>query len=147
MKLLAAIDLARSAPAVLRETRAWTRRLAAELVLLHVADPDPDFRGYGAQSENLHLAATHRVQRAEKQLEAFAVEFRKDGLDTTALLVQGAVAESILREADRLHADAILMGVHARGPGHESFIGGTARQVVGQSSRPVILVPPPAPAP
>ena len=103
--------------------------------------------GSGVYSRLKFESGAHRVQRAQKQLEAAAIEFRKDNLDTTALLVQGAVAESILREADRLHADAILMGVHARGLGHESFIGGTARQVVSQSTRPVILVPAPVAAP
>ena len=147
MKVLVALDLARSTPAVYREARVWARRLAAELLLLHVADPDPDFIGYGARSENLRLAAEHKLRNSRQQLEALAIELRKDGLDANALLVQGAAAEAILREAGNFHADAILMGVHARGPVKEPFIGATARQILHEAGRPVILIPPPAPAP
>ena len=43
MKLLAALDLADTTPAVLRETRAWADRLRAAVWLPHVAEPDPDF--------------------------------------------------------------------------------------------------------
>ena len=116
MKLLVALDLARSTPAVYREARVWARRLAAELLLLHVTDPDPDFIGYGAGPESVRLAVAHKFTRAHQRIETLATELRKEGfVATTALLIQGATAETILREADRLGADVILMGTRARG--------------------------------
>ncbi len=143
MKLLAALDLSYSTPAVLREARVWTRRLSAELLLLHVADPDPDFIGYGAGPESSRLAVAHKFQRAQKQIEALAVELRKDGLDTTALLLQEVdVADTILREADRLHVDAIVIGTHARGTAHVMFIGSISKSVILKATRTVILVSP-----
>jgi nucleotide-binding universal stress UspA family protein len=143
MKLLAALDLSPSAPAVLREARVWARRLSAELILIHVADPDPDFVGRGAGLESLRLAVAHKFQRAQKQLEALAIELRQDGVDATALLLQeGDTADTILREAERLHADAILMGTHARGAAHAMFIGSVSKQVLLHATRPVVLIPP-----
>lgn len=114
MKLLAALDLSRTTPDVLREARNWARRLSAELFLIHVAEPDPDFIGYGAGPESVRLAVAHKFQRAHQQIEALAVELRQDGLNATALLVQGPTAETILREADKLSVDAIIMGTRAR---------------------------------
>jgi nucleotide-binding universal stress UspA family protein len=142
MKLLVALDMSRSTPAVFREARLWARRLSAELLLLHVAAPDPDFIGYGTRSENLHLVAEHKVRNARQQLEALAIDLRKDGLPANGLLIQGLPAESILLEADSFHADAILMGAHARGPLKDPFIGSVTRQVLHRAGRPVILVPP-----
>ena len=142
MKLLAALDLSRSTPAVLRETILWARRLSAELILLHVAPPDPDFIGYGARSENTRLASTYKTQRAGEQLEGLAIELRKDGIRTDALLVQGDVAAMILQEADRLHIDAILMGTHARAATSGPYVSSVTRQVLHRAARPVILIPP-----
>ena len=141
MKLLAALDLSVTTPAVLREARAWARRLSAELILIHVAEPDPDFVGYGAGPESVRLAVAHKFQRAHVQLEAAAKELRQDGVDTTALLLQGATAESILREADRLSADAILMGTRAHGALRQLIVGSVSKAVIQQSTRPVLLVP------
>lgn len=141
MKLLAALDLSRSSPAVLRETILWARRLSAELILLHVAPPDPDFVGYDARSENIRLASTYKTQHAENQLEALAIELRKDGIRTNALLVQGDVAAMILQETDRLHIDAILMGTHARATTSGPYVGSVTRQVLHCAARPVILIP------
>ena len=96
MKVLAALDLDRTTPDVLREARLWTRRLGAELFLIHVADPDPDFIGYGAGPESVRLAVAHKFTRAHQRIEALATELRKEGfVATTALLIQGATAETM----------------------------------------------------
>ena len=142
MKLLAALDLASSTPAVLREARNWARRLSAELILIHVAEPDPDFIGYGAGPESVRLAVAHKFTRAHQQIEALAVELRKDGIDAKALLIQGATAETILREADNLSVDAILMGTRAHGAIHDLMVGSVSKEVLRHSSRPVVLIPP-----
>ena len=142
MKLLAALDLAVSTPVVLREARAWAKRLSAELYIIHVTEPDPDFVGYGAGPESVRLAVAHKFQRAHQQIEAAALELRKDGINATALLIQGATAESILLEAERLHVDAILMGTRARGPIRDLLLGSVSKLVLQQSTRPVLLIPP-----
>ena len=142
MKVLAALDLARTTPDVLREARIWARRLSAELILIHVADPDPDFIGYGAGPESVRLAVAHKFTRAHQRLEALSVELRKEGLDATALLLQGATAETILREAERLSADVVLMGTRARSAVRELFVGSVSKEVLRQSTRPVLLIPP-----
>ena len=142
MKVLAALDLARTTPDVLREARIWARRLSAELILIHVAEPDPDFIGYGAGPESVRLAVAHKFTRAHQRIEALSVELRKEGLDATALLLQGATAETILREAERLSADVVLMGTRARGAVRELFVGSVSKEVLRQSTRPVLLIPP-----
>ena len=147
MKVLAALDLDRTTPDVLREARLWTRRLGAELFLIHVADPDPDFIGYGAGPESVRLAVAHKFTRAHQRMEALATELRKEGLvATTALLIQGATAETILREADRLAADLIVLGTRARGALRSLLLGSVSKQVVAGSTRPVLLIPPRADA-
>ena len=142
MKVLAALDLDRTTPDVLREARLWTRRLGAELFLIHVAEPDPDFVGYGAGPESVRLAVAHKFHRAHLQIEAAAVELRQENVNTTALLLQGATAETILREADRLGVDAILMGTRAHGSIRDLLLGSVSKEVLRQSTRPVLLIPP-----
>ena len=142
MKLLAALDLSTTTPAVLREARNWSRRLSAQLILLHVAAPDPDFIGYQVGPDTVRDEMARTFQRGHRQLEAAAVELRKDGIDTIAIYLQGPTAETILREADKLSVDAILMGTRAHGALHEWIVGSVSKGVLHQSTRPVLLVPP-----
>lgn len=142
MKLLAALDLSTTTPAVLREARSWARRLSAQLYLVHVAAPDPDFIGYKAGPDTVRDAMARTFHREHQQIEAAAVEMRKEGIDTTALLLQGPTAESILKEAGKLSVDAILMGTRGRGAIHDLIVGSVSKQVLHKSTRPVLLVPP-----
>jgi nucleotide-binding universal stress UspA family protein len=142
MKLLAALDLSTTTPAVLREARSWARRLSAELFLVHVAEPNPDFIGYAPGPDTVRDAIARKFHREHQQLEAAAVELRKDGVNATALLLQGPTAETILKEADKLHVDAILMGTRGHGAIHDLIVGSTSKGVLHKSTRPVLLVPP-----
>jgi len=142
MKIMAALDLTTTTPAVLREARMWARRLDAQLYLIHVTEPDPDFVGYGAGPESVRLAVAHKFTRAHKQLEQAAAELRQEGIDTTALLLQGATIETILRESNNLSVDAILMGSRAHGSLHEILVGSVSKGVLQKSTRPLLLIPP-----
>lgn len=142
MRLLAALDFAETTSAVLREARVWAIRLGAELWLIHVAEPDPDFVGYGPGPDTLRGAIAEKFYREHRQIEAAARELRGAGVETTALLLQGPTADTILREADRLGVDAILMGAGGHGAIHDFLLGSVSRQVIRQSVRPVLLIPP-----
>jgi len=142
MKILAALDLSTTTPTVLREARMWARRLEAQLYLIHVTEPDPDFVGYGAGPESVRLAVAHKFTRAHTQIEQAAAELRKEGIDTTALLLQGPTVETILRESDNLSVDTILMGSRAHGSLHKILVGSISKGVLQKSTRPILLIPP-----
>ncbi len=142
MKILAALDLSSTTPAVMREARMWARRLEAELFLIHVTEPDPDFVGYGPGPESVRLAVAHKFTRAHKQIEKAAEELRQEGIDTTALLLQGPTVETILRESNRLSVDAILMGARAHSSLHDMLVGSVSKGVLQKSTRPMLLIPP-----
>ena len=74
MKLLAALDFSPATPAVLREARAWALRLHAQLWLIHVAEPDPDFIGYKAGPDTVRDAMARKFHREHQQLETAAKE-------------------------------------------------------------------------
>ena len=141
MKILAALDLAETTPAVVKEARDWAR-LGAKLWLLHVVEPNPDSIGIPTDPDTVRdaLARQLRIQRA--RLEELAQDLRQDGIEASTLLVQGPLSATILKEADKLGVNAILMGSHARGQLHELLIGTTRRGVLRHATRPVLLIPP-----
>lgn len=142
MKLLVALDFSSTTPVVLQEARTWADRLKAKLWLIHVAEPDPDFIGYKAGPDTVRGAMAGKFHREHQQIEAAAQELRQAGVEVTALLLQGPTAETILKEADHLGVDAILMGTRARGAIREFLVGSTSKAVLHKSTRPVLLIPP-----
>jgi nucleotide-binding universal stress UspA family protein len=128
--ILSAVDrVAAAAP----ETRIW---------LLHVAEPDPSFIGYDAGPDTVRDQVAAEYRRERQQLQACAERLRADGRDVTALVVQGAIADTILGEADKLEAGLIVMGSHGYGTIAELIVGGVSKVVLRKARCPVLIIPP-----
>ncbi|MCK7593037.1 universal stress protein [Pseudomarimonas salicorniae] len=141
MKLLVALDLSGSSAQVLEVAKGMARATAASLWLLHVAEPEPDFVGYeaGPQVVRDQVAEAHR--RDHGQIQAHARALRDEGMEVTALQIQGSIAQAILDEAERLAVDLIIMGTHGHGAVFDLIVGSTSQAVLRSSALPVLLVP------
>ena len=141
MKLLAAIDLSSSTQAIVDQVIDLAVSLPASVWVLHVADPEPDFVGYdvGPQSERDAMAEKYHHEHAE--LQAIAEGMRNTGLQTTALLVQGPTAETILQEAVKLEVDIIIVGSHGHGAVYQALVGSVSEAVLRNCVVPVLVVP------
>jgi nucleotide-binding universal stress UspA family protein len=128
--ILAAIDrISAAAP----ETRVW---------LLHVAEPDPSFVGYEAGPAVVRDQVAAEYRRERQQLQALAERLDRPGREVTALVVQGAIADTVLAEAGRLGIDLIVMGSHGYGALAELIVGGVSKVVLKKAPCPVLIIPP-----
>ena len=128
--ILAAVDrIAAAAP----ETRVW---------LLHVAEPDPSFVGYEAGPAVVRDQVAAEYRRERQQLQALAERLDRPGREVTALVVQGAIADTVLAEASRLGIDLIVMGSHGYGALAELIVGGVSKVVLKKAPCPVLIIPP-----
>ena len=142
MNLLVAVDFTPTSERVLQVARELAERDGGRILLLHVAEPDPDFVGYeaGPQVVRDQVADEFRTQR--KALQEMAELLRSAGIDTTPLVVQGATADTILDQARRSEARYIVMGSHGRGAVYGLLIGSVSEAVIRRSAVPVVVVPP-----
>lgn len=141
MRLLVPMDLSSATERVLSSAIKLSRAMSAEVWLLHVAAPEPEFIGYGAGSATVRDQVAHEHRDEHRQLQAHAQALRDLGVDCTALTIQGPTAQSILREAARLGADLILMATHGHGAVFDLLVGSISHDVLRQSSIPVVMVP------
>lgn len=65
------------------------------------------------------------------------------GLEVTARLVTGQVESAVEQEAEKFHADLIVMATHARSGFARVRLGSVADAVVRQATVPVLLIKPP----
>lgn len=140
MTLLVAVDFS----AVTDRQIAAVQRVATpgrEIHVLHVAEPDPDFVGYegGPAVVRDQVAAEFRQER--QQVQALAGSLREAGFEATALVVQGPTVETILAQADRLGAVAIVVGSHGHGSLFDLVVGSVSAGVIRRSEVPVLVVP------
>jgi nucleotide-binding universal stress UspA family protein len=139
--ILAAIDFSDVSTRVIEQAVEISQSFAGKLWLVHVTDPDPDFIGYGTgpQTERDWRA---KILRDEHQyIQQQALELDRQGINVTPLLIQGATAEAILKEALKLKADLIVIGSHGHNSFYNALVGSVSEQVIRKATCPVLIIP------
>lgn len=140
MSLLVAVDFS----AVTERQVAAVERLAApgrEIHVLHVAEPDPDFVGFEGGPGTVRDQIAAEFRQEHRQVQALANHLREAGFDATGLLVQGPTVATILEQAERLAAHAIVVGSHGRGAIFDLVVGSVSAGVIRKAHVPVLVVP------
>lgn len=84
-------------------------------------------------------------EKQPSQLEALAAGLSRQGVSSSAHERDGTVVEEILRAADELAVNLIVMGSHGHGSVYNLLVGSVTEGVLQAAGRPVLLVPAPAP--
>lgn len=141
MKLLVAIDFSEITKRILEKVEQIALKTNAKVWLIHVAQPDPDFIGYdvGPDSERKFMADKFRDQHIK--IQEFSERIKEKGVDITPLLVQGPTIETIIKEAEKLNADMIVVGSHGHGTMFHILVGSISQGLLKQSPVPLLIIP------
>lgn len=154
--VLYATDLSKNSAYVFRYAITTAKRHDAKIHILHVFEISPSAEAalvlhMGAEGmERLRKERIEEMtQRIQKRLQEFAKRELRDQpetLDRVASInvVIGDPATEILRHADKLNTDIIIMGTHGKGIISYTFLGSVAERVLRRSRRPVYVIPLPA---
>jgi len=151
MKLLVGVDLSESTETLVQQAEKLATAVSAKVWLLHVAKPDsadfyiagyePYTSGLEEDPQSLRDSLAKRFREEHRRIQEIADRLRKAGLDATALLVQGATVETILKEASKLEVNMIVVGSHGQGALYQFLVGSVSEGVLRKSTCPVVVVP------
>ena len=144
--ILAAVDFSPVATDVVARAAELAKAFGATLWLVHVAAPDPDFVGYDSGPQSVRRTVAAELHDVHRRLQELSAELRTTGLECTGLLVQGSTQETIVREAERLEADLIVLGSHGYGAIRRALLGSVSEYVLHHAHRPLLILPAPRPA-
>jgi len=139
--IVVAIDFSAVTADVLERAAELGKGLSAAVWLVHVAAPDPDFVGYDAGPTTVRDQVAHEMRDTHRRVQDEADALRARGVNATALQVQGPTVETILHEAERLHADVIVLGSHGHSALHRALLGSISEGVLHRAACPVLIVP------
>ena len=140
-KLLAALDFSDVSEKVVAQAAALAKAFSAELTLIHVAAPNPDFVGYEAGPDSERDARAGQLREEHRKLQEIAEGLRGRGIAARALLIQGPTVTKILDEARKLGAGAIVIGSHGHGAVYRALLGSVSEGVVRGAACPVHVIP------
>jgi nucleotide-binding universal stress UspA family protein len=117
----------------------------AALTVLHVV-PDTALAASGlAYMANPMLLDPALRQAIQTDLSSVVAPARRVGLHAEGVLREGKPAAEIVRVAQELHADLVVMGTHGRSGVQRWVVGSVAETVLRRAACPVLTVPALAP--
>ncbi|MCE9611370.1 MAG: universal stress protein [Chthoniobacter sp.] len=139
--ILVPVDFSDTTTPVLAEAELLAKALGCDLVLLKVAEPEPDFVGFepGPQTVRATVAQDFRAEHA--RLDDLKAVVEANGVTATAMHVQGPIVEKILAQAAERSATMIVMGSHGHGAFYELLVGSITQGVLKDAKCPVVVVP------
>ena len=139
--ILVSIDFHDKTRLLIEQAVNLARAFKSKIWLIHMAAPDPDFVGYGPGPEYIREDRAIDLKNEHELLRRYRIEMRENGLDTEALLIQGATVETILDEIERLNIDLIILGHHEHSIIYNLFHESVSDKVIQKSNIPMLIIP------
>ncbi len=129
-RILVATDFSTRSDRALRRAILLARQASAELILIHVIDDDQPRRLVESQEQAV-AALLQELTLTVRDGDGIACENPRVSL--------GCPFEEIVRAAEELSADLIVIGPHRRQILRDNFLGTTAERTIRESRAPVIM--------
>jgi nucleotide-binding universal stress UspA family protein len=144
-QILLPTDFSGCANYALPYAAALARAAQARIICVHVVEPVVPTVGYTGLAEPLPIAdiSDQLEGSAERELPKLAECDECAGLEIEEVIVHGDPAAEIVRVADELQVDLIVISSHGRTGLGRIIFGSTAEAVVRHAVCPVLVVKPP----
>jgi nucleotide-binding universal stress UspA family protein len=139
-RILAPTDFSELATRSLEYAVELAKRTGAELVVMY-ADPfrpPPHFTS--DQMDDLVASLDRNRAAAKRELELYTERTVGAGVLRRTIVVEDTPASAIVKTAEELDVDVIVMGTHGRGGFNRFLLGSVSERVLHETSRPLLTV-------
>jgi nucleotide-binding universal stress UspA family protein len=150
-RILCPIDFSDTSRHALEHAFAFARWYEARVTIFHVVNvPVPVMPASGLAAMPPIGVAEDLSQNPPRRPEDVAEEVRRfsglrndvDPQTAEVVVVEGNAVREILRQAEQMPADLLVMGTHGRSGFEALFLGSVAEKVLRSTHMPVLTVPP-----
>jgi nucleotide-binding universal stress UspA family protein len=141
MTILVAVDLSTVSDRMLEAVRRMPRCEGMKVVIVHVAEPDPEFVGWEAGPGVVRDQMAREFRRERQEVERMAATVRADGMEAVGLVIQGPTVATVLAEIERVGAELVVVGSHGHGAAYDLVIGSVSSGIIRKAPVPVLVVP------
>jgi nucleotide-binding universal stress UspA family protein len=111
--------------------------------IIHTIGEPVDLRGFYVPHVSFDVLSKEIEESANKMMDDFCADNLSESDNYGTLVISGVPHEEIIRQADNVGADVIVMGTHGRSGLDHVLFGSTTEKVIRKSTIPVLSVPNP----
>ena len=138
-KLLAPTDLGEYSQFALKYAAAFAEAFGAKVYVLHVHEPYPQGAVFEGMVYDSELVAKAEA-KARGDLDAVVAQLTARKIQAEGVFVTGRPYIQIVRQAEKLEVDVIVLATHGRRGVSHLVLGSNAEKVVRLSPCPVLTV-------
>jgi nucleotide-binding universal stress UspA family protein len=138
--ILVAVDFSEVSAGALRVAVDLSRRLGAQLKVVHVVQPQPVPLPLEGSAIYMDEVQSWQLEEAEKSLAKFIQDQSKPGEVSVTKVRAGVAATEISQAAVDIGADLIVLGTHGRSGLKHLLMGSIAESVLRVAPVPVLCV-------
>jgi len=125
---------------IIERSLEFASAFSSKLWVLHVV-PHSHQTPFNVDSKILRREAADEFRHEHDFLHHLAQCLRDRDIDATALLVQGAVINTILKESERLDIDLIVLGCHRHSLLYGALMDVAEEGLLSKCAYPIMFVP------
>ncbi len=125
---------------IMERTLELASAFSSKVWILHIV-PHPGQPPFNVDSRMLRGEVAAELRHEHEFLQHLAQGLRDQGIEATALLVEGAITRTILKESDRLDIDLIILGCHKHGLLYGALMEFTEEGLLSKCPRPIMFIP------
>ena len=139
--ILVAVDFDDRSNVLLDYASGLASKFEAQLWIVHIAAPEPQFVGYEVGPEYVRDVRAEDLRDEHRFLQKMAEKIRHSGGKAEALLIQGPTVQTLLDELNKLEADLLVVGSNQHGFLYRAFAEDTAAELQKQCKVPMLSIP------
>ena len=113
---------------------------SSKVWLLHVAPPSRQ-PPYNIDSKIARRETATELRQEHDFLQHLAKCMADKNIDATALLIEGPIIGTLLKESDHLNIDLLILGCHKHGRFYGAVMDDTEEGLVSKCGHPIMFIP------
>lgn len=138
--ILFATDFSENSEYAFDYALSMARKYQSLLAIVHIINEPVDLRGFYVPHISFESLEEEIEEGARKMMEKFCSTHVRDYENYQTFIVPGIPYDEIIKKADDLKADLIIMGTQGRSGLDHVLFGSTAEKVVRKSPVPVMTI-------
>lgn len=138
--ILYATDFSESSEHAFDYALSMAKQYDAKLVLIHVINEPVDLRGFYVPHISFDKLEEEIEEGAQKMMDQFCRTNMLDFNNYESSVTPGIPFDEIIKKAEEVDADLIIMGTHGRTGLDHVLFGSTAEKVVRKATIPVMTI-------
>jgi nucleotide-binding universal stress UspA family protein len=125
---------------LIEKTIELANAFSSKVWMLHVV-PQAGLSPYNVDKKIFRREVAHELHDEHEYLQQIANCLRKRNIESTSLLVEGPIINTILHESDRLNVDLIILGCHKHSKLFGALMNDPDEGLLSKCTYPIMFVP------